>query len=506
MSRSIIYNDFRGGEWGRIGPQNAAKNQWSGQNMIVYRSGDIGVRPGLKNISPTGLPTGKIRTFGCTPSIPQPMFVHKDSDSKFYTFGAGGAATASAAATAGSQTSPGDWFIDGGQLYYTGEGLTNSYAIDIQSSSTPVLTVMTGSPSGRCIAQYGDRTVIGNITGSLENRLRYSDAANKNSWPSANFIDVGDSWGINSLHDQRQHLLITKQEQHFVMTGVPGVNNVLRKVSTAQAAFRPHMSAMGDKDIIYGWPINENYPYTFNGSNQLDLDYLSDWLVYGGNADGFPLTDPGVCPIVGKNKGCAIFQPTSNRGLLLINGTWSKHVYGVNIGGAGLVGNSRWASGYHSVNVCDGGAVGVAAKVYSLNTEANSPGLESGANMRAGDDSSTALTGNFDLPYWLGGATEFYVRAVIVNFTKWNTGSATTNHFDLSVDAIDTYQSTTVSSNTVSFDEAASSSSTSGTLASRVFGFGEQGLGNGFQLHFTNVRGISIREIEVIIEERAVRI
>ena len=126
MSRSIIYNDFRGGEWGRIGPQNAAKNQWSGQNMIVYRSGDIGVRPGLKNISPTGLPTGKIRTFGCTPSIPQPMFVHKDSDSKFYTFGAGGAATASAAATAGSQTSPGDWVIDGGQLYYTGEGLTNS--------------------------------------------------------------------------------------------------------------------------------------------------------------------------------------------------------------------------------------------------------------------------------------------------------------------------------------------------------------------------------------------
>lgn len=508
MARSVTFGDFRAGEWGRIGPLHAPKGSFSGQNMIVYRNGELGVRPGLKNISPSsGLPVGKVRTFGATPSVPQPMFIHLDADSKFYTFGGGGIATPSLAATAGVQTSPGDWFIEGGQLYYTGPGLTNSYSIDIQSGSTPVVAALTGSPSGRCIVQYGDRTVIGNVTGSLQDRLRFSDAANKNSWPAANFIDVGDAWGINSLHTQRQHLLIVKQEQHFVLTGVPGVNPVLRKVNTAQAAFRPGMTAMGDRDIVYGWPTNENYPYTFNGTTQADLDHLSDWLVYGANADGFgaSMLDPGVCPIVGKNKGCAIFQPTNNRGLILLNGTWSKHTYGVNVGGAGLVGNNRWASGYHSVTVCDGGAAAAVAKVYVLNTEANSPGLESGSNMRAGDDSSVALTGNFDLPYYIEAGSEFYVKTVIVDFTKWNTGSATTNHFDLVVDALDTYQSTTVASNTVNFDEAAASSSTSGTLARRIFGFGEQGMGDGFQLHFTNVRGVSFRTIEVILEERAVR-
>ena len=510
MQRRVIkYENFRGGEYGRVEAWNAPPNSWTGQNMIVYRTGELGVRPGLKNISPSsGLPAGKIRTFGGSPSVPQNFWVHKDSDSKFYTFNAGALATASAAATAGAQTAPGDWFIDSGQLYYTAEGLTNSYFIDIQGAVTPVVTALTGSPSGRCIVQYGDRTVIGNITGSLDNRLRFSDPANKNSWPSANFIDVGDSWGVNSLHAQRQHLLIVKQEQHFVMTGVPGVNPVLRKVNTGQAGFRSGMVAMGDHDLTYGWPTNENYPYTFNGSNQQDMEHLAEWLVYGGNADAFPCTDPGVAPIVGKNKGAAYFQGTSNRGLLLVNGTWSKHVYGVTVGGAGLVGNNRWASGYHSVTVSDGGTAGTVAKFYSLNTEAISPGLESNTSMRAGDDSSTALTGNVTFPeWWSESGSEIRVRSVIVDFRKWDTGSATTNHFDLKVDMLRRYDNTSpTSSNTVSFDQAAASASTSGVIDRRVFGFGEQGVGNGFQLVFTNVRGIAIQRIEVVLDIDQVRV
>lgn len=507
--QSVVYNDFRGGEYGRIAAWNAPPHSWTGQNMIVYRTGELGVRPGLKNISPaSGLGNGKIRTFGATPSVGQPFFVHKDTDSKFYTWQAGAAAVASSAATAGSQTDVGDWFIEGGQLYYTAPGLTNSYAVGIQTGAqvAPTVTVLTGSPSGSCIVQYGDRTVIGNITGSLGNRIRFSDAANKNSWPTANFVDIGDAWTVNALFTQRQHLLIGKQEQQFVMTGVPGVNNVLRKVNTGQAAYRPFAAAMGDKDMVYGWPINENYPYTFNGTNQVDFDHLTDWLDYGGAtpAASFPPTEIGVAPIVGKNKGAAFFQATSNRGLLYVNGTWSKHVYGVAT--TGLT-NTRWASGHHSVYVCDGGGASATAKFYALNTEAISPGIEGGFNMKAGDDSSTSLTGSFDMPEWWDRNTgEFFVRSVIVDFRKWATGSSTTNHFDLSVDALRTYQAGSQASNTVSFDEAAASSSASGTLARRVFGFGEQGLGNGFQLHFTNVRGVAIQRIEVVLEARTVRI
>ncbi len=506
MSKSVVFDDFRFGEYGRIAAWNAPKNSWTGQNMIVYRTGELGVRPGLKNISPSsGLSAGKIRTFGATPSVAQNFFVHKDSDSKFYTWNAGAAATATSATTSGSQTQVGDWFIDGGQVYYTAEGLSNSYKLDIQSGSTPVLTVMTGSPSGRCITQFGDRTIIGNVTSSLDNRLRFSAAADKNSWGTSNFIDVGDTWGINALHPQRQHLLLTKQEYHYVLTGVPGFNPVLRSVSRGQSAFAPMNVSMGDKDIVYGWPINENYPYAFNGTTQTDFDHLADWLSYGGPAEAYPPTDVGVGAIVGKNKGAAFFQSASNRGLLYLNGTWSRQVYGVTT--CGLVGNSRWSSGYHMVTMCDGGGAATVAKFYALNTEAISPGLESGTNMRAGDDSSTALTGSFDLPEWWDRSTdEFYVRAVIVDFRKWDTGSATTNHFDLSVDALRTYQGTTTASSTVSFNEAAGSSSTSGTLARQTFGFGEQGMGNGFQLHFTNVRGVAIQRIEVILESKNVRV
>ena len=84
MQRRVIkYENFRGGEYGRVEAWNAPPNSWTGQNMIVYRTGELGVRPGLKNISPSsGLPAGKIRTFGGSPSVPQNFWVHKDSDSK----------------------------------------------------------------------------------------------------------------------------------------------------------------------------------------------------------------------------------------------------------------------------------------------------------------------------------------------------------------------------------------------------------------------------------------
>ena len=43
----IVYDDFRGGDWGNKGSKLAAKNEFRALNMLVYRDGQVGPRPGV---------------------------------------------------------------------------------------------------------------------------------------------------------------------------------------------------------------------------------------------------------------------------------------------------------------------------------------------------------------------------------------------------------------------------------------------------------------------------
>jgi hypothetical protein len=165
------------------------------------------------------------------------------------------------------------------------------------------------------------------------------------------------------------------------------------------------------------------------------------------------------------------------------------------------------ASNGQYVYLCDGGAAGAAPNFYVWDPTLDTPGIEGGSQSRAGDDSSTALSGTLTFPeWWSQDAAEVYVRSVIVDFKSYNTGSATNNHFDLTVNALRRYQAGAAqASTTQSWDQAAASSSASGTLRREIIGYGEQGMGNGAQLAFTNVRGIAIERVTMILESQPVR-
>jgi hypothetical protein len=497
--RNIIeFKDFTGGEYDNFGPLNAPPGSWTGSNMLVYKDGSLGVRPGLYNFTPSAPApaTGLVHGFGGVGVPGADVWYIQGTATRVFS-SAGTSLVTATGALAEIPSMPVDYVNDTNKIIFSSEA-DKLYRLDTTVASPFTVTALTGSPGAMACTIYGDRVIAGDIDGSFEYRLRYSDAANINSWPAANFIDVGDAWGIKSLFPQRQHLAIIKQTTFNALTGVPGSNDVLRNIATDIGNYHPLHSTMWN-DMVALLPGDHTFPALWNGTRLTVPYHLRNHLT-AGRTTAIPASH-GVTWTNVDGLSFYFLQASGNKAIAFQRGTWTYHTFGVTISGYTLKnGHGQY------LYMCDGGAVGVAPKFYFWNPNANSPGIEGGDRMRAGDDSSTALTGNVTFPEWHSpDGDEIVVRHVIVDFKKWNTGSATTNHFDLKVAMNRIYQGTTVDSNTVSFDEAAASSSSTGTLQRRIFGFGEQQMGNGFQLVFSNIRGIAIHRIQVVIERRPVR-
>lgn len=502
----VVFDKFNGGEYGNRGGDHAPGDSFHADNMLMYRTGQLGVRCGMVDRTPAGVAAGVVLGFGCTPVPTKDAWYVQANAFRTFSILSGNNLLTAAASMAGTATTVFDSANIGTDVYITAKGKTNSYKATINTGAgvAATLAALTGSPSGRTIASYGDRLVIGDITGSLENRLRYngvtSGISDYNVWTSTLFIDVGDGWFISGLAPQRQHLVITKQTGFYILTGGIGTTPVLRKVSNSFGPLGALELALGDGDKLYNWPIFGHLPATFNGSRQDRVLHLDNHISTSGAGDTFPPTN-GVAPIFEQTDGAAFLEKTTNKMITLINGVWSYHTFGQNISGF----TSKFNGGL--VCICDGGSAGAAPKFYVWDPKVDRPGIEGSTHDRAGDASATPVTGTVTFPeYWENDGDEFYVRQVIVEFTKWNTGGNANNHYDLSVDTMGTYQAGTVASNTVSFDESPASSSSTGTQARRVYGFGEQGMGNGFRLNFTNIKGIAFDKIEVILDVRPARV
>lgn len=499
----VLYDDFDGGEWGDRNAWKAEKNQFTANNMLVYSTGELGVRAGLVERTPAGVPNGEILGFGSTPVPAKDAWFVIGNNAYTFDILVGNNLLTATGTMSGTATSNFDVTRIGTDLYITAKGKTNSYRLRLNTGTgvPAALSVLTGSPSARAIVSYGDRLVLGDITGSLTNRIRFSDALNYFSWPSANFIDIGADWFINGLLVQRQHLVIAKQVGFFVLTGVPGVNPVIRKISGDHGPLSSAESAMGQNDLLYNWPTIGHFPAAFNGSRQIKQRHLDNFLPLSGTGDTVPTTT-GVTPLLDDADGAAWLQ--SSKAIVFRDGVFTYHTFGVTT--TGLTAKEGGSGGL--VTFCDGGGVSSSAKFYVWDVNQDRPGIEGSTHDRAGDASDVAVSGSVTFPeWWAPNASEFRVRAVIVDFRKWNTGASNTNHFDLKVDMLRRYNNTSpTASNTVSFDEAPASASASGTLDRRIFGFGEQGNGNGFQIVMTNCRGIAIQRIEVILDMEPVRV
>lgn len=507
----VEYNNFSGGEFGLHDKWNAPRNSFTGKNMLVYRTGELGVRSGLRDISPPGLVAGTV--WKLAPLSPFSRgFVWFGQGSAVRRFEAGGLLTTFGTGITGGTNPTGPdqvgRYETGSHFYF----VTNTGAGLYQGTGT-TLTKLSGTPTSNVLALYGDRLVVSQPDDTIRYNGLTAGVSDLTSWPATNTIPVGDDTGISGLHTQRGHLSIMKLESgNYILSGALGVNEVLRQANVLSGPHISQNSTRAYDEQIWFLPTNTNYPTSWDGSNYRDLWYLT--LPDNGSSSSTvePLqTDIGDVIVVGEVDGwCLVYS----------HGIWTRHQFGASFISSAAGALSSYLSdpsgssdsitaGYYVMT--DGGGASEIPKFYGWSPGINRPGSETffqfGIPERAGDLSAEQVSGEVAFPIWSeNSGSEFIVKGVEVDFRSWNTGGSLTNHFDLQVDAYHRFDGDApVSSLKESWDEAGSVSSSGGTAKRQVFRFGDQGFGNGFQLRFTNVRGVAFQRIHVILELRPPR-
>lgn len=513
--QTLVFDNFQGGDTGRKGLFNAPKNAYSATNLLLYRTGELGVRSGFREVTPSGVATGAVLMLA---EWGNKVYYIQDTALRYFT----PSSTASSVTTlANSFTgTPSLPSYDNGQADFLFIATNNAGAYKADGGT---LTALTSSPNGTSIARYGTRLVIAKSTlGTIE----YSADNVFTTWGNTIIVD-NDT--ITALKNQRNGLTIMFSNSIWVLNGTLSVNESVRRVSRTRGAV-DHLAAWVNEfdSLYYAGSVatgqGDTAPIRFDGAYPKRLD---NQIIMPAYASGSNTRVSGISS--NHPEGVAFFYPNQAAGdlddawfLIYMNGVWTKHrtTLGLDMGLCTVrlpffqdSGSTSSELRYGATLVSsDGGAVGVAPKFYGLVLDMDRPGSETvvdtgQAPERAGDASAEAVEGEVTFPEWHADpGYEVRVRDVIVDFRAWDTGASNTNHFDITVAALRTYDNGPVESITQEWDEDPSYSEPSGTQKRVTFSLGDQGSGNAFQVSLSSMRGIALVRYFVVVEVTPIRI
>lgn len=498
----VTWDRFTGGEWGNLGARQAGlapKGMFHALNMVRYRTGFLGPRWGLRDMAFTGMPVGAVSGFGWAGTAGSDLWVAQGTALRLFNTGTPGSAAQAVSGTFAAAPTRQIQSVEGplSRTYMANYG-DKLYYLDHVAKT---LWAIAGSPAAGCLCIYGDRMIAAG-TPTNRRRLYYSDVDNFTSWPAVNFIDVGNV-EIRAVFPQRGHLVIVGQDgQWWILTGVPGINDVLRRVQGPAHPwhfYASHAAALSSGEIACV-PLSSSWPARFDGIRLREdrhLEFLAndevtadsdlfvkvirgfkseEFVAFGGNPPAFDLRGQALLHRMDVSTFHDFDQATSA------------------FAASDAQGN---------IYLSDGGAAGISPKVWAWSVENDRPAFTTDTYGRPVDGAATSQPQAYlHLPeWWEPQEREVLVRAVTVDFVKWNTGHSQTNHFDVVVDAIDRYANPGPTSSAVqSFDEAPSAASTEGTSERRVFNVGGQGSGTGMQVRLTSIRGCAVRRVAVEVE------
>lgn len=510
MTRHVMFDDFSRGEFGSLGPWNAPKGSFTGQNVVRYVDGSLGPRNGLKALTVTGLPaSGLGPNMGLDPNGNlwfQVGTLVKTIDPT---------STASQAATAigDASTSLGQGVIVG-SFVYAGSQSSGIKKLDF---GTPAVTSVGSSPSGERMVQYGERTLSAS-EGSQPQRIRYSAAGDPTSWPAGNFIDVGIGNTIQAMIVLRGGVAIyTVSNIHtgidgrwWLLTGVPGVNETLREVLTGAQGPLTHatIAVPGDGVPAFAASKSETVGF-FDGSFVKLLRHLSMGTPEVLNfASVVALREESDVLLVTCTDAAS-----SGVGLMRRDGAWFRHAFSE----ADVWQRITTRDGTLPSSIAD---VSRAQNLVIFTTDAAPPVfyIWSAYNDRppfAADYSASVLTPAdvyFTLPDIPAPAGEqITVRKVTCWFRDWDTGdTGNNNQFNVKVTPLRQQESGEGTTQTganqdgvtsTSFGRAPGSSSTSGVSLRRTWHFAPD-YGDAARLKISDMRGVAIHRIEVELDTR----
>lgn len=505
---TVRYSDFKGGDWGVRDPAKADADTFSGVNVYPYESGLLGVRAGFKQVAITGLPNH--------PIVPGPLgfWAHGLTGdlivflNKPYAIpNGGGAATAwTAYPDNPTPTSPVRFLVGGGTVYSLCNGKLYKHA-------TPASTTAITTPAPLSyIVRWGYYFV--GVDMNIPWRIWFStvDAAGAHfeTWGANDFLDIGATGAITAIKTIRNVLYVGKRAGWNAVTGVLGTLASVRLVIFGNGPIDPRLIVNTTDNRLLYWPV-EPRPAWFNGMR-----------VYRETVITPPGQDVGVTPLPFTGDS-VIATPTGRRMLMARNVTagteirswaaqaWTRHLFAAKLGGLvpGDVADGYQLPADVVYAVLAPTTVGDPVVVGSYQHELDRPGHVTDTFSAPSDvGSTTMVTGTVDFPsYWEPIGRQVRVRGLVVQFRKWPSGVAgALNQIQVRVDPHGAYGSGPHTGTTMTWDEPCERASTGGSDDSWRVGIGDQGFGNGFQVHFTKLVGVALREVIVLVDVRTDRV
>ena len=272
-----------------------------------------------------------------------------------------------------------------------------------------------------------------------------------------------------------------------------GSNGTSDPALHASAPWSPTESAMMENGEVLFIPNGRDYPASFSGAISRHEKHLQ-WLGGANTAVGGGDIPPTLAMrVLGYPDEVGVVSGLGdNRFLLKHEGTWTYHTFDVTVG--------AWlaAGSIDHIVIASPGADATAAQFYTMRTYRNRPGQVGANHESAGDGQANMFPAEFSMPEsWAKEGEEVLVRHVTIDFLKYLPNTAQTNHFDLTVTALRKYQGIASVSTARNYDGPQGEGNNAGVQQRIQLDFGDQGSGNGFQLNFSNLRGVAIQKIQV---------
>ncbi len=504
--RTLQWDDFSGGEYGDTPPHKAAANQFTGLNVIVYRNGEIGPRPGLAAFSNTDLPQGLIKGmgFGGTPgasfwiaTATNELWVYDNTGGTDWDQ-ATGTFNATLVRVEGQEVEVGSSYLiaqgdDVYELAHVDDGSTLTQRTSWSSAATTI---------GDGITKFRERLWIGD-----GNILRYSNAADFDV--ASGSVTVGFGPVIRALLWMKDALLIFMADSAiWEYRGTPGTTgkDSLRRLYQGTRhpwVFFPGRALVLPNDNVWFVPVDRDYPAQwFNGFVKEEKHIkMFDGAFAGSNNEN---DEVRLLPVNEDDELLILFKladpTTSNkRALIKRDNTWSKIEWGI-------TDLTTYAASdrQERILLSDGGGASAVPDLYVYTPSLERPGFTSDTNAQPGDATTTPLAANFSLSeWWTPDGSLVRIREIIVDFTKYDTGAGVQNHFDLTVTVIAHGAEDGITTQTyAAFDEDDDLATAAGVRdRHRVIGVsGGAKRGAGFQINLAGIVGCTIRSIGVILE------
>lgn len=497
----IRFNDFSGGDSGVLDSSLAAGNQFVGENMVVYPSGLLGPRGGLKEFPTRNLPDHT--------TVPGPAGFTVFNRSLIIVLGrlyalpiAGGPAVGWAPYPSGDATTMVRFVVGNGTLYSLTNGVLHKH-----NGTVSTTAITTPAPLSE-VVRWGYFFV--GVDRNRPWRIWFNkvDQAGSDfdSWPVNNYVDVGNNDAITCLQPIFNTLYAGKKEGWWAVSGVLGQLASVREVAIGNGPLDCRFTSVTTDNRIIYWPV-QNIPAWFNGER---VTLESEQVM----SPRF-LPFPGDAVIVTPTARRLLLAGDDNQGgtrlFAFQDGAWQHLRAGFRLGALApndvRQGSDLPASAIFAVArpTTIGDPAVIVSHVHELNRPAHHD--DDWASPIDQPDGVDLISGSFAPTAWFDSqGRQVRVRWVQVQFRKWASGIAESmNRLTLRVESLGPYGAGSEMSDPVFWIEPCERSPVAGANDSWRVNLGEQGWGNGFRLHFDRVAGCAIREIVVGLNLRTER-